>query len=287
MRHNVIINKLRLFANRVGCTALAEPQSHDDQQRGDLHVITPDGDHIWTDATIVQPTAPTWLKRGTAKTQLAAANIRTLEKHTQYDHVAAQHQADFYAFAVEVFGSLTDEAKAFAKRIAKYAARSSCPWTAKEVYSDLISSIAVGLQTGNVRIFERMRLMNKAHGLVIPDLVRATTPDTERDTSPLRVRITARVPAPTDGFGDVDEKMSLMPEQPPTPRVFTFEGLSFLDVDPNDITDVEPEDEDAGFADIAGIAAEMHELDDLLEDDELCFDDGHFEQTTAVARQFI
>jgi hypothetical protein len=129
--------------------------------------------------------------------------------------------------------------------------------------------------------------MNKAHGLVIPDLAKATTPDTERDTSPLRVRITARVPAPTDGFGDVDEKMSLMPEQPPTPRVFTFEGLSFLDVDPNDITDVEPEDEDAGFADIAGIAAEMHELDDLLEDDELCFDDGHFEQTTAVARQFI
>jgi hypothetical protein len=62
---------------------------------------------------------------------------------------------------------------------------------------------------------------------------------------------------------------------------------TFLDVDPNDITDVEPEDEDAGFADIAGIAAEMHELDDLLEDDELCFDDGHFEQTTAVARQFI
>lgn len=287
MRHNVIINKLRLYANRVGCTALPEPQSHDDQQRGDLHVITPDGDHIWIDATVVQPTAPTWLKRGTAKTQLAAANARTLEKHTQYDHIAAQHQADFFAFTVEVFGPLTDEAKTVAKRITKYAARDSCPWTAKEIYNDLISSIAVGLQSGNVRILERMRLMNKAQGLVIPDLARAPTPDTDRDSSPLRVRITARAPTHIDGFGSIDEKMSPMPEQPPAPRVFTFEGLSFVDVDPTDITDVDPEDEDAGFEAMAGIAAEMHELDDLLEDDALCFGDDHFEQHSAVARQFI
>ncbi|MHB1956108.1 MAG: reverse transcriptase domain-containing protein [Sulfobacillus sp.] len=285
MRHNVFRNEFTAAANKCGCTALNEPQALNSQQRADTHIILPDGDVVWVDTSVVHPTAPTWQKRGSAERTLAAANTRALEKHTRYDALAAEQGASFVAAIAETYGGLNPECKALAKRITRFAANNDgCPLTAKEAYSELISSIAVGIQRGNARIFQRMRMINKAAGLAVADLARAPASVSNeadfRPANPMHTRSAARsgVPAQPDGFGIVDESSVPLPEQLPAPRanVNADDLVSFGQ--PDELVALEEQEaQELGFDSVAGAASEALELEEYMLD-ELAddFDDDGF-----------
>jgi hypothetical protein len=274
MRHNVIRNEITDTANKLGCTALVEPQDLSSQKRADTHIITPTGDVLWVDTSIVHPAAPTWIKRGSAERKLAAADKRATEKHVRYDPSAAEQEAGFIAAVAETYGGFNGEFVALAKRITRFAEREGCPWTVKEAYTELISSIAVGIQRGNARVIQRMRMLNKAAGLAVHDPTRAPRPPSSTHPQPAA---RPRAPAQPDGFGVVDASSLPLPEQPPAPRAAENKDISFGFGEPDDMRAFdEHEAEELGFATAASASAEMLELDECMLDESADNDDDQW-----------
>jgi hypothetical protein len=226
------------------------------------------------DTSVVHPTAPTWLKRGSASKPLAAANTRALEKHTRYDPTAAEQDADFLACIAETYGGLNEEMTALAKRIAGCAAREGCPWSVREAYSELIAAIAVNIQRGNARIVQKMRVHNKAAGLIARDLNRAPSPGLETGrffaaSKPQRAQSTTRLSAPAQRNGT--SAAPLVPEQGSAPRVTVtvheFDGLFFDEADNDAAAVADYEAYELGFDSFAGASAEMAELESYMLDE--------------------
>jgi hypothetical protein len=175
VRHDLVAAQIRTYAMKAACVVIREPQAWASQHRGDLEIITPNGDRIWIDTTVVQPTAPTYVKRGTgtATNALTAAQLAAREKHNAYDDICKQQDTEFYAASVEAFGGMTQETIALCKRIANFANRDDCPHTRYEIYRGLTSSISVAIQVGNARIAKRIRVLNSQAGLFISPPARA------------------------------------------------------------------------------------------------------------------
>ena len=169
------------------------------------------------------------------------------------------------AAVAESYGALNSEFVGLCKRITKFAAREGCPWTVKEAYAELISTIAVGIQRGNARIIQRVRMLNKAAGLAIRDPNR--TPAQPVTSSQPAAQ--SGVPAQPDGFGIVDDSTVPLPEQPPAPRAVDNDGEDFgFGFGVYDDTDpfAEHEAEELGFANAASASAEMLELEEYVDE---------------------
>ena len=167
LRHDMVKTILNRWARRVGCASVLEPQSiSGSQQRGDLFITTPQGKSFLVDVTIVQPACPTWLKRGSSKSQLSAANAAAKDKHHEYDEIAKQMGAKFVPIAAEVFGAINTEAIDLFKQLASFATVDTCPWSRTEALNSLISSLAIAIQVGNTRIIDRVNFNNAQAGLL-------------------------------------------------------------------------------------------------------------------------
>jgi Reverse transcriptase (RNA-dependent DNA polymerase) len=164
LRHDMVKNVIHVWARRLGCAAIKEPQNLDaGQERADNLICTPDGDMLMCDVAIVQPSCPSHIRRG--QKRLGAANHAVREKHTQYDHMAIAEHAAFFALVAEVFGAPHPELLMFVKRLAKIARYdSSYGYSASEVSKGMMAAIGVAIQRGNAMILHRVRLMNRLAG---------------------------------------------------------------------------------------------------------------------------
>jgi hypothetical protein len=112
------------------------------------------------DVTVVQPTCPTWLKRHTDTKTLVAASSAAKEKQRHYDEKARAMDAQFIPIALEANGGIDGNARLFFKKLAWFAHHPSCPWTRNEALRAIVSSVAVAIQVGNMRIVDRVLLQN-------------------------------------------------------------------------------------------------------------------------------
>lgn len=202
VRHNNVAQKLYQAAVRAGCIVQKETQSWDSQERVDLEIITPAGERLIIDVTVVQPTAPSFSRArdGPHNTTLFAANFASKQKCAKYSDMTKQQEAEFIAAAAEIFGGLTPATLALAKRICNFATRTSCPWTHKELYANLISAIAVAIQIGNAHCAMRVHAMNVEAG-------RATKPIIDFSEKDMQL----------DAFADSDSRLPEHEEQPTPP----------------------------------------------------------------------
>jgi Reverse transcriptase (RNA-dependent DNA polymerase) len=251
-RHNLFGSKFATCAGRVGCIVTREPQSDSSQQRGDYELVTPAGDVIWFDNTIVQPSAPTWTKgksAGSHLQQLYAADTQAARKHAKYDPTCREQKIEFFAVAAEIFGCTNDETRALARRITDFANSEDCPFTASDAYTELMCAAAISIQVGNARCAKEVHTMNVRAGLAVQPYARPpaepasplpasprraapaappspASPEVQimarspAQQQPARLRVDSVVPARELGFGDEDDQSPSsvpLPEEPATP----------------------------------------------------------------------
>lgn len=136
-----------------------------------------------------------------------------------------QRQAvEFHAFVVEAFGGFSAEARALIRRITNYADRDNCPWTGREAYHNLISTIAVGIQVGNARCARRVHQNNVFAGRIIksyappPAEPRAPQPSTPVRVQPVPASAPQRA-APAAPHEVIDLSVDEPRPSPRTPQV--------------------------------------------------------------------
>jgi hypothetical protein len=166
LRHDFLKEVPHTWSRRLGASSLKEPQNLvAGQERADNFICTPDGDLLLCDVAVVQPSCPTHVRKG--QKRLAVADQMALQKHAQYNVMAAAEHATFYAMVVEVYGSPNDETIKLVKRIARIAKYDdSYGYTYQEVVTGMMSAIGVAVQRGNALILHRMRILNIVAGLV-------------------------------------------------------------------------------------------------------------------------
>ena len=152
-RHDNVKNLVHYWAKQVGCAAVKEPQNvAGSQERADNQIDDPDGRRYLCDVSIVQPACPTHVSK--AQQRLGTAKFAAIEKHIQYDAMAFADGAEMWPLIAEVYGSLEDDFVAFIKRMAFFASDGiNSQWSRAEALSQMIGSIAVAIQIGNVKVF--------------------------------------------------------------------------------------------------------------------------------------
>lgn len=129
--------------------------------------------------------------------------------------MSTQQDSEFYAAAAEAHGGFNDQAVKLGQRICAFATRATCPYTRKELYSALISSLAVWLQIGNARCAMRVRAMNAQAGLAVaplvfkkapartnaaPSLSASSSPSHAKPSAPSSNPVVNTSPAPANAF---------------------------------------------------------------------------------------
>jgi len=166
LRHDMVKTIIHRWASRVGCSSLLEPLTNSgSQERGDVFIATPEGKAYMTDVSIVQPTAPSWLKRHTDTKKLVAAEHTATRKRNMYGRKAKDMGAVFKPIALEAFGGFHSDAFGLFIELAKFANQPSCPWTPWEAEVSLVSSVAVAIQIGNMRVIDRVHQQNGIAGI--------------------------------------------------------------------------------------------------------------------------
>jgi hypothetical protein len=123
------------------------------------------------DVAVVQPSAPSHIRK--AQTRLGAADAAVADKHAQYDPMALDEHARFYALVAEVFGAPHGELLKFVKRLASIAKHDdSYGYTHQEVVNYMMSAIGVAIQRGNALTLHKTRFMNRLSGRLLPQAQR-------------------------------------------------------------------------------------------------------------------
>lgn len=137
-------------------------------RRADLRITDPDGQDYLLDVTFTSPTCPSSIERAHSDTEVLGAATKAAQlKLAQYSRFIQGHEK-FVSFALEVDGGMHDEAINFVKRLARSAYNNdSCPFNHAEVYTAIISEIAVATQIGNFRTFRRNLNNNIKEGFVV------------------------------------------------------------------------------------------------------------------------
>ena len=166
-RHDLVKNIMHLWARRLGCSAIKEPQNLiAGQERADNLISTPHGELFLCDVSIVQPACPSHVDK--SQTRLGASEHAAGLKHAQYDHMAAQQDARFIPLIGEVYGALHADFIGFIQRLARFAEMDeSCPWSRLEALAAMYGSISVAVQRGNVLALDRVHSNNRNAGLIL------------------------------------------------------------------------------------------------------------------------
>jgi hypothetical protein len=121
VRHDTLVVLLKQAAARAGIVASIEVMVlENSQRRMDLVLHLPAG-RVWVDASVVNPQAPSYIKKGAA----AARQEREKAKCTSWLSSKRGQNIKFMPFVVDTFGGLGDSAMAVLEIIAKQAYYSS------------------------------------------------------------------------------------------------------------------------------------------------------------------
>jgi hypothetical protein len=117
------------------------------------------GKPIMVDVVVKHSLAPSHVEQCAAEDGSVLREAEA-QKHRDYDGLADQVEAKFFAFAVETTGRLGSEALAFIKHIIHEGARFKNVWAAKEIVNDIYRTVAVAIARGNADIIDSN--LNKA-----------------------------------------------------------------------------------------------------------------------------
>jgi hypothetical protein len=205
----MVKDAIHQWARQLGCPAIKEPKNLiKGQERADNLISLPGGELLLCDVSIVQPSAPTHTNKG--QQRLAVAEQAAVEKHRQYDRMAEQEGADFVPVIMEAFGGIHDAAVAFFRRLASLAEHDkydSCPWNRREALIGITSAVAIAIQKGNLRAFDRVHLNNRQAGMT------PYRPARQTSLAPVPQIRADHIENPPGGFGDVEDQPSLLSGQ--------------------------------------------------------------------------
>lgn len=151
-RHNPLAQVVNTIMRKAGAYVVAEPRNllKDDGRRPDLYATFPHGmQETAVDVTVVHPAAETY-KRKAAEKSLSAAGVAAKRKRARYQAVLADVGIRFIPFAVESFGGVCKEARAFMKELALQAAHCGpVGETAALLRREFGGMVSVAVQKGN------------------------------------------------------------------------------------------------------------------------------------------
>ena len=111
------------------------------------------GQPIALDVTVVHPLAPSHVAQSAADPESVLEQAEA-EKHREYDGLADQVGAKFFAFAVETTGRLGNDALAFIRHLIQEGARFKHLWAPKEVVHGIYRTVAIAIARGNANIVQ-------------------------------------------------------------------------------------------------------------------------------------
>ena len=133
-RHNSIVDVIADYVRRAGGQVWVEPR-HDpdaedrsDRRRPDLFVVLGPA-AFYVDAAVVHPTSTSYL-RAAAQRRLGAARIAEQRKERRHSATSAAGGATFVPFVLETYGGFGEQARAFIRLLADYAAPTGAASTA-------------------------------------------------------------------------------------------------------------------------------------------------------------
>ena len=152
-RHDEVVNALYRIVLAVGGQALREPtgMSAEDGSRPDLRILV-GGQHIITDVVVTRPMAPGYIKQ-LGRRRLGTARHQEGLKHRKYDCVAALHEAEMLAFSVETSGGVGPDAVRLLQILSEAGQEYLALWPFEETLKQLVGSVAIAIQRGNVLAF--------------------------------------------------------------------------------------------------------------------------------------
>ena len=216
LRHDMVKDIVHLWARRLGCSAIKEPQNLvAGQERADNLIATPSGDLFLCDVSVVQPACPTHVRK--SQQRLGASDFAAAEKRKQYDPMAKEQDAKFIPLIAEVYGALHYDFVAFIKRISWFADYDDgCPWSRLDALVGMTGAIAVAIQKGNMMALDRVQLINRTAGLVVSRSQSQRSvgmPAVSSAASSASVRIIAHpADAADDSFGGESDDIRSLPE---------------------------------------------------------------------------
>jgi hypothetical protein len=166
------------------------------KQKPDNLITTPSGKMYLCDVAIVQPACPTHVNKG--QERLGASKAAAVEKHRQYDAMAAARRACMTPCIAEVYGALDEPFINFMKELTALAEYNDwCAWSREEALQAMSGAIGVAIQLGNALALDAVQCKNRKRGLT------AAAP------RPVPVPVPAPVPVPSPSpVIDADDEQS-------------------------------------------------------------------------------
>ena len=161
-RHDTVVRAIARCASEAGLTVHVEPRPlhrpngpRASRLRPDLLIEGPDV-NVLADVVVTTPTAATYLKAGSARHGLKAAQINAQRKTQKYGEMARFEHRDLYPVAIESFGGMDEKARALINLIADRAAEFGGGGLHQraETYAHIHAVIATAVVKGNTRLAE-------------------------------------------------------------------------------------------------------------------------------------
>jgi len=158
-RHNLIRDELHHYLNKLGCTAIKEPQHMmlEDGRRVDI-LTTIAGIDFAVDVTVINPYTEAAVEKEKASVfkapDLMCIVARERTKTSKYRDLTQQNGATFVPFVVTVDGVLGEKALEFLDRIAKVHADTAAEWQIETVHTALVSCVMKALMHGNHEVLD-------------------------------------------------------------------------------------------------------------------------------------
>ena len=161
-RHDTVVRAIARCASEAGLTVHVEhrpfhlPNSpRASRLRPDLLIEGPDV-NVLADVVVTTPTAATYLKAGSARIGLKAAQINAHRKVQKYGEMARFERRDLYPVAIESFGGMDEKARALINLIADRAAEfgGGGQHQRAETSAHINAVVAAALVRGNTRLAE-------------------------------------------------------------------------------------------------------------------------------------
>jgi hypothetical protein len=150
----------RMYAGRA---AYRQPKHDDKGELTDLQILGEDGTSKEIDFVTVLPTASTYLNHA-AHTPRYAANVVASDKKIKHGQSCLNAGIDFVAFAIELYGTLGEDAVAELQALAGLAVdKHEDLYGYSEMCRHLKEAVAVATQRGNALAFTRYADLNKSN----------------------------------------------------------------------------------------------------------------------------
>ena len=147
-----------------------------------------DGIQLLSDVAITTPTAPSLLRKGTAKTGLLAARTRETEKRTKYNHIARAEELELHPFVLESYGGWGQGARTVLGKMAEAGVLHTGGGDLSETdaLQHARQTIAIALVQGNARLFSNAIALSRPRPPPVPAAAPAPARNRARPLSVVR-----------------------------------------------------------------------------------------------------